>query len=89
MKTVVIGLGVALALTSAGASLAASAINMDAESRTLLVTEGGSQRELVIAAGETVNFCPGGCFVTMPNGDREALTGAETIEISDGKGRIR
>ena len=89
MKTVAIGLGALTLLAGAGGALAASAINLDGEVRTLLVTEGGSQRELVIAAGETVNFCSGGCFVTMPNGDREALTGAETIEISVGKGRIR
>lgn len=89
MKTVAIGLGALTLLAGAGGALAASAINLDGEVRTLLVTEGGSQRELVIAAGETVNFCSGGCFVTMPNGDREALTGAETIEISGGKGRIR
>jgi hypothetical protein len=27
--------------------------------------------------------------VTMPNGDREALTGSETVEISGGVGRIK
>lgn len=84
-----LALGAIMILASAAGASAASAINRDAEARTLLVTEGGSQQELVIAAGETVNFCPAGCFVTMPNGDREALTGAETIEISGGKGHIR
>lgn len=80
----------ALLLAAAGApAFAATAINRDAEPRTLVVTEGGRQSELAIAAGETVQFCPTGCFVTMPNGDREALTGTETIEISGGQGRIR
>lgn len=72
-----------------GVAHAASAVNLDSETRTLIVTEGASQAELSLAAGETVQFCPNGCFVTMPNGDREALTGGETIEISGGKGRIR
>ena len=69
--------------------IAASAVNLDAEPRTLIVTEGGSKSELALAAGETVEFCPKGCFVTMPNGDREALTGTETIEISGGVARIK
>lgn len=72
-----------------GAAFAASAVNRDQEPRTLVVTEGGSQSELTIGSGETVEFCPSGCFVTMPNGDREVLTGSETIEISGGRGRIR
>ena len=74
---------------SAGSASAASAVNLDSEPRTLIVTEGGSRTELALAAGETVEFCPSGCFVTMPNGDLEALTGVETIEISGGVARIR
>ncbi len=69
--------------------LAASAVNLDSETRTLVVTEGGAQTELTLGAGESVEFCSGGCFVTLPNGDREALTGGETIEISGGAGRIK
>ena len=57
--------------------------------RTLIVTEGGTRTELALAAGETVEFCSSGCFVTMPNGDLEALTGSETIEISNGVARIK
>ncbi|MBS3651308.1 hypothetical protein KEU06_22090 [Pseudaminobacter sp. 19-2017] len=72
-----------------GAAHAASAINLDTEVRTLIVTEGGARSELAIAAGETVEFCASGCFVTMPNGDREALTGSETLEISGGAARIK
>ena len=68
---------------------AASAVNKDAETRTLIVTEGGSKTELALAAGETVEFCPNGCFVTLPNGDLEALTGSETVEISGGVARIK
>lgn len=69
--------------------MAASAVNRDSEPRTLIVTEGGSKSELALAGGETVEFCPSGCFVTLPNGDLEALTGSETIEISGGVARIK
>ncbi len=76
-------------LVMSNAAQAASAVNRDSEPRTLIVTENGSKSELAIAAGETVEFCSGGCFVTMPNGDREALTGSETVEISGGVGKIK
>lgn len=80
---------VLLLAASAGSGVAASAVNLDSEPRTLIVTEGGTRTELALAGGETVEFCPSGCFVTMPNGDLEALTGSETIEISNGVARIR
>jgi hypothetical protein len=68
---------------------AASVINRDADTQTLMVTEGADKAELTVGAGETVEFCAGGCFVTMPNGDREALTGSETVEISGGAAKIK
>jgi hypothetical protein len=80
---------VAAIIIVSGPVHAASAVNLDSEPRTLLVTEGGSKSELALGAGETVEFCAGGCFVTMPNGDIEALTGNETIEISGGVARIK
>jgi len=76
-------------LAAAASAQAASAVNLDQEPRTLIVTEGGSKSELALGAGETVDFCPSGCFVTLPNGDIEALTGSETVEISGGVGRIK
>lgn len=76
-------------IAAGGTAYGASAVNLDSEARTLIVTEGGSKSELTLAGGETVEFCAGGCFVTMPNGDREALTGSETVEISGGVGRIK
>ena len=79
-----------LCLLATGASAqAASAVNLDSEPRTLIVTEGGSKSELALAGGESIDFCPSGCFVTMPNGDIEALTGSETVEISGGVGRVK
>jgi hypothetical protein len=79
----------ALVLAATGAGQAASAVNLDSEPRTIVVTEGGNRVEVVLAAGETAEFCPSGCFVTMPNGDRAALSGSETIEIQNGAGRMR
>ena len=76
-------------VAAAGAAQAATAVNLDNEPRTLVVTEGGGKTELSLNPGETVDFCPSGCFVTMPNGDREALTGGETVEISGGVGKLK
>lgn len=87
MKQVLIAMAVLAAAVNGAVS--ASAVNKDSEPRTLVVTEGGSKTELSLAAGETVEFCSGGCFVTMPNGDREVLTGSETVEISEGVARIK
>lgn len=69
----------------AAPGLAASLTNKDGDTRTLIVSEGASKSELSVASGETVSICPNGCFLTMPNGDREALKGNEMIEISNGK----
>lgn len=76
-------------VVATGGAQAASAVNMDSEPRTIVVTEGGTRAEIVVAPGETAQFCPNGCFVTMPDGDRAALSGAETIELRGGKGRVR
>lgn len=83
------GLALSGLLATGGMAIAASVVNLDSEPRTLIVTEGGSKSELAVAAGQTVEFCANGCFVTLPNGDREALTGTEIIEISGGAARIR
>ncbi|MET3790065.1 hypothetical protein [Aquamicrobium terrae] len=82
-------IAVPVLLSMAGSALAASAVNKDSEPRTLVVTEGSSKRELTLGAGETVEFCASGCFVTLPNGDLEALTGSETVEISGGVARVK
>ncbi len=82
-------LAFAALLVMGGQGMTASVVNLDSEPRTLVVTEGGNKTELALPAGQTVEFCPNGCFVTMPNGDREALTGSETIEISGGAAKIK
>ncbi len=67
---------------------AASAVNLDSEAHFITVTEGASQEQLAVGANQTIQFCLNGCFVTLPNGDREALTGTEIIEITGG-GQVR
>lgn len=87
MKKLLIGFAALVA--AANGAMSATAVNKDGEPRTIVVTEGGDKSELSIAAGETLDFCPNGCFVTLPNGDREALTGSETIEIMNGVARVK
>lgn len=91
MKTTLSGLAMAFGISVAmiGGAAAASVTNKDAQSQVLIVTEGGGKIELVIEPGATVNFCPAGCFVTMPSGDRETLAGSETIEIVNGGAVIK
>lgn len=72
-----------------GGAAAASVTNMDAQSQVLSVTENGDTIDVVVEAGATVSFCPAGCFVTMPSGDRETLAGSETIEIVNGGAVIK
>lgn len=78
-----------LSLATLGVASAANVTNKDSESRVLIVTEGSATVELVIEAGATVNFCPAGCFVTMPSGDREALSGNESINIVNNQAVIQ
>jgi hypothetical protein len=76
-------------LMFATAASAATIVNKDDKAHMLVVTEGGQQAEVGIGPGESVSVCNGGCFITMPNGDREALSGGETVEISGGKAKIK
>lgn len=87
-KTPMICLVAVATLTSATAQ-AATIVNKDGQAHMLLVTEAGQQSEVGIGPGESLNLCASGCFITMPNGDREALSGGETLEINGGKATIR
>lgn len=78
----------AMAITVAMPAVAATVTNRDDTTQTLIVTEGGEQVQLSIGPGESIEICPTGCFVTMPNGDREVLTGTERLEIEASRGRI-
>ena len=86
MKTLMLTLSV-LAVTASGA-LAASATNKDSDVQVLVVTEDGVKREVTVDAGATVEFCPSGCFITMPSGDRETLSGSEALDIVGGSAVI-
>ncbi|MEJ5019730.1 hypothetical protein WH297_08255 [Ochrobactrum vermis] len=75
--------------TTVGSAYAAQISNKESAPQTIVVTEGASKREMIVAPGENVEFCASGCFVTFPNGDREALTGDETITLSGGKATLK
>ncbi len=68
---------------------AATISNNDGEAYLLKITEGGQRSEVGLPAGGKLTVCPSGCFLTLPNGDREALSGGETVEISGGKASIK
>ncbi len=73
----------------AAPALAASITNKDADAVVLTIVENGSRSEVAVGAGQTESVCPSGCFVTLPNGDRVALNGDETVEISGGAAVIK
>lgn len=87
MKSLIAAVVVSLAIV--GNAQAASIVNLDQQAYSLQITENGVQSEVGIQPGETVAACAAGCFVTMPSGDRETLTGGETVEIVGGKANIK
>ncbi len=82
-------MALAMSVGMIGGAAAASVTNKDAQPQVLSVTEDGNKIEVVVEAGATVNFCPAGCFVTMPSGDRETLAGNEDIDIVNGGAVIK
>jgi hypothetical protein len=87
MKTVLIAS--ALGFLSAGFCHAASITNKDSGDVVLTVAENGNKVQITVASGSTEDVCPAGCFITTPNGDRLALTGGESVEISGGSATIK
>ncbi|MBW3095782.1 hypothetical protein [Pseudohoeflea coraliihabitans] len=69
---------------SGGGAFAATFTNKDSETQVIVVTEDGTPREVTIDAGQSVDICPAGCFVTMPLGDRETFLGSESVDILGG-----
>lgn len=69
-------------LAAAGAANSATLVNKGDAPVTVIVTEDGQKNEVTAGPAETVQFCVAGCFITLPNGDRQALGGTETVEIS-------
>ena len=76
-------------LTSAMAAHAATVINNGDETVVLAVTENGNRMDVALDPGASESICANGCFVTLPNGDRIALTGGETVEIDGGSAVIK
>ena len=74
---------VAALIAAATPAGAASLTNKDSNNHVVIVTENGVRSELSIAAGQTLTFCPAGCFVTMPSGQKAALSGSESVQIVD------
>lgn len=68
---------------------AASLTNKDSDGLVVIVTEDGVRTEIAISGGETVTFCNGGCFVTLPSGAKAALRGSETLEIVNEEAVVR
>ena len=78
-----------MSLAMIAGATAASITNKDSQAQVLVITESGDKIDMVIEPGATVSFCPSGCFVTMPSGDRETLAGGETIDIVNGAAVIK
>lgn len=88
MRTILTATAAILAVAAPAMASAATVTNHDDVEHTLIVSEGGEQVEVSVGPGETIEICPTGCFVTLPNGDREVLTGSETLEIEASRGRV-
>lgn len=88
MKRLFVPAAVAILAAFPAVVFAATVTNLDNEAHTLVITESGQQVEIEISAGDTIEICPTGCFVVMPNGDREVLTGTERLEIEASRGKI-
>ena len=78
-----------MSMTVAAPAFAASITNKDGDSVVVTIVENGKRTELALGAGATESVCPSGCFVTLPNGDRVALNGDETVEISGGSAVVK
>lgn len=87
MKRVFSVLAAFLAFT--GMCHAATVTNKGADTVVLVVVENGSRIDVALDGGMSESLCASGCFVTLPNGDRLALDGGETVEIIDGSAVIK
>ena len=70
-------------------AMAASVTNKDGDTQVLVIVEAGSRMEVALEPGATETICPSGCFVTLPNGDRIALNGGESVEIVGGSASVK
>jgi hypothetical protein len=87
MKRMIMMLLVSAAMSAP--AVAASVTNKDADVQVLVIVEDGSRVEVAVEPGSTETICSSGCFVTLPNGDRIALTGGETVELEGGSASVK
>ena len=80
----VVVLALAGVTSSAGSAGAMSITNQDGEERRIVITENGVRSERDVGAGETVQLCEQGCFITFPDGTLTAYQGSEKIVIRNG-----
>jgi hypothetical protein len=78
-----------LSLIAAEHAYGASITNTDVAPVVIVLTEGGNKVQVVLDPGVSESFCPSGCFVTPPDGDRIGLDGGETIDIVKGSAVIK
>lgn len=87
MKRMIMMLLVSAVMTAP--AMAASVTNKDGDTQVLVIVEDGSRMEVALEPGATETICPSGCFVTLPNGDRIALNGGESVEIVGGSASVK
>lgn len=68
---------------------AASITNGDTSAIVLGVVENGNRLDVAIEPGASETICPGGCFITLPNGDRLGLGGSEDVQILNGSAVVK
>lgn len=78
-----------IVVATSGTGLTASIKNIDAKTQTIIIAEGDNRRDVVLKTDQQISVCLKGCFITMPNGDRVALDGDETVEINNGRANFR
>lgn len=82
--SIVAGTALVGVASMAGSASAMSITNQDGEERRIAITENGVRSERDISAGQTVQMCEQGCFITFPDGTLTAYQGDEKIVIRNG-----
>ena len=75
-------------LVLAGPALAADIVNGDAEPRTVTVMSAGRVSTRTLDPGEHADICQNGCIVSFPDGGQMALSGMESVRITNGSGHL-
>lgn len=66
-------------------ALALDLTNLEANDRSLIVTENGNEKSLVISKGETIKgLCQKACIIKFADGEEFSMAGDEIATIEDG-----